>query len=141
MMCWAPLSHNQTANFLRKQCPGSLASARSRFHLQFFGQGQFDLVGVEGEKFPRAQVQSGGNVQHVQAAVPARHGVAFGKGFGQPVNVRPVGSDHHQRAGVQKGLGDKIRVSGIFSHNTLMLARVAASRSGPSLHASGSLRL
>ena len=30
--------------------------------------------------------------------------VAFGNGFGQPVNVRPVGSHHHHRAGVQIGL-------------------------------------
>ena len=39
-----------------------------------------------------------------KAAMPARNGVAFGKRFGQPVNVRPVGSHHHHRAGVQIGL-------------------------------------
>ena len=47
-------------------------------------------MGVEGQKFPRAQVQSGGHVQHVQAAMPTRDGVAFGKGFGQPRNAFPA---------------------------------------------------
>ena len=34
----------------------------------------------------------------------AQDGVAFGKDFGQPVNIRPVGRDHHHRPRPQIGL-------------------------------------
>ena len=69
-----------------------------------FGGGELALVGVKREKFQRAQVQGGRYMENVQTAVPARNGVAFGQSFREPVNVRPVGSHHHHRAGKQRQL-------------------------------------
>ena len=76
------------------------------------------MVGVEGEEFAGVEVEGGGDVEDIEAAMAGGGGVAAGEVFGALVNVGPFRRDELDDAGVEVslqvgegGVRDRVRVA------------------------------